>query len=256
MSIKHLGPSLLASEMILPLDRVASYVEKVNEWGKPLAVTLYPISHVVNDKEVLFLAMLATDNRKNIFYLDLMLIPMMLRLAVQNYGGKPYGIGIWNTPFLRNLYTQDELKQLVRYKKKVDPAGILNSGKFFTTSGRWGLFKKPFFRRISLTSGSPLLSGSCSNSFPFSLRRRCGFAHPWFPKSWKGFEGYPLLCPVRRLCGRCPVYRATGDETLTAKGKLLTIKKALEKGELELSKAMSSISASAVVAAMMTARST
>src|SRR3972149_3872127 len=35
MSIKHLGPSLLASEMILPLDQVASYVQKINEWGRP-----------------------------------------------------------------------------------------------------------------------------------------------------------------------------------------------------------------------------
>ena len=56
---------------------------------------------------------------------------MMVRLAVQFYHGKPYGLGIWNTPFLRNLYPKEELKELVRYKKKVDPGGILNPGKFF-----------------------------------------------------------------------------------------------------------------------------
>jgi glutamate synthase domain-containing protein 2/glutamate synthase domain-containing protein 3/ferredoxin len=240
MSIKQLGPSLLASEMILPIDRVSSYVEKVNEWGKRLAVTLYPIAHVVNEKEVLFLAMLATDNRKNIFYLDLMLVPMMLRLAVQSYGGKPYGIGVWNTPFLRHLYTEEELKQLVRYKKKVDPAGILNSGKFFTTSGRWGSFQKALFQAdifdLGLTTSQWLMFKLLSFFPAETLRLRT----PIVSEKLEGISKDILSCAQCGACvARCPVYRATGDETLTAKGKLLTIKKALEKGELELSKAMS-----------------
>ena len=240
MSIKQLGPSLLASEMILPIDRVAPYVEKVNEWGKRLAVTLYPIAHVVNEKEVLFLAMLATDNRKNIFYLDLMLVPMMLRLAVQSYGGKPYGIGVWNTPFLRHLYTEEELKQLVRYKKKVDPAGILNSGKFFTTSGRWGAFQKALFQAdifdLGLTTSQWLMFKLLSFFPAETLRLRT----PIVSEKLEGISKDILSCAQCGACvARCPVYRATGDETLTAKGKLLTIKKALEKGELELSKAMS-----------------
>jgi len=90
MSIKHLGPSLLATEVILPLDQVASYYEKISGWGKRLGLTLYPTSHLINHREVLFLAMLATDHRKAIFYADLLLIPMMIRLAVQDYHGKPY----------------------------------------------------------------------------------------------------------------------------------------------------------------------
>ena len=31
---------------------------------------------------------------------------MMVRLAVQFYNGKPYGLGIWNTPFLKDLYPE------------------------------------------------------------------------------------------------------------------------------------------------------
>ena len=239
MSIKQLGPSLLASEMILPIDQVASYVEKVNEWGKRLAVTLYPIAHVVNPKEVLFLAMLATDNRKNIFYLDLMLIPMMLRLAIQSYGGKPYGIGIWNTPFLSNLYTQEELKQLNRYKKKVDPAGILNSGKFFTTSGRWGSFQKALFQSDIFDFGLSTSQWLMFRLLSFFPAEKLRLRTPIVSEKLEGISKDILSCAQCGACvARCPVYRATGDETLTAKGKLLTIKKALEKGELELSKAM------------------
>jgi glutamate synthase domain-containing protein 2/FAD/FMN-containing dehydrogenase/ferredoxin len=239
MSIKQLGPSLLASEMILPIDQAPSYIEKVNEMGKRLAVTLYPIAHLVNPKEVLFLAMLATDNRKNIFYLDLMLIPMMLRLAVQSYGGKPYGIGIWNTPFLRHLYTREELKQLNRYKKKVDPAGILNSGKFFATSGRWGSFQKALFQADIFDLGLSTSQWLMFRLLSFFPAERLRLRTPIVSEKLQGIAREILSCAQCGACvAGCPVYRATGDETLTARGKFLTIKKALEKGELELSKAL------------------
>ncbi|NWG01509.1 MAG: FAD-binding protein [Syntrophaceae bacterium] len=240
MSIKQVGPSLLASEMILPIDQVASYVEKVSDWGKRLAVTLYPIAHVVNPKEVLFLAMLATDNRKNIFYLDLMMIPMMLRLAIQNYSGKPYGIGVWNTPFLRHLYSQKELKQLIQYKKKVDPNGILNSGKFFTTRGRWGSFQKALFQADLFDLGLSTSQWLLFRLLSFFPMKKLRLRAPIVSEKLEGISKDILSCAQCGACvARCPVYRATGDETLTAKGKLLTIKKALEKGELELSKALS-----------------
>src|SRR4030066_307273 len=145
MSIKHLGPSLLATEVILPLTQVADYEEKISQWGKHLGVTFCPSSHLINKDQVLFLAMITSDRRKAIFYIDLMLVPMMVRLAVQFYHGKPYGLGIWNTPFLRDLYSKEQVKELVRYKKKVDPQRILNPGKFFTVSGRLGPLQKMIF---------------------------------------------------------------------------------------------------------------
>ncbi len=239
MSIKSMGPSLLASEMILPVEQVALYIEKLEEMGKRLAVTLYPIGHLINPKEALFLAMLATDNRKNIFYLDLMFIPIMLKLAVQSYGGKPYGIGIWNTPFLRHLYTHEELKQLRQYKKKVDPAGILNSGKFFSTSGRWGSFQRSLFQADLFDIGLSASQWVMFRLLSYFPAEKLRFRTPIVSEKLDPIAKEILSCAQCGACvAGCPVYRATGDETLTARGKFLTIKKALEKGNLELSKAL------------------
>ncbi len=48
-----------------------------------------------------------------------------------------------------------------------------------------------------------------------------------------------LACAQCGSCvSRCPAYRATGDETFSARGKLLTVKRALETGKLELSKVL------------------
>jgi glutamate synthase domain-containing protein 2/FAD/FMN-containing dehydrogenase/glutamate synthase domain-containing protein 3/ferredoxin len=239
MSIKHLGPSLLATEVILPLDQVAPYYEKISGWGRHLGVTLYPTSHLVNHKQVLFLAMLATDHRKTIFYVDLLLIPMMVRLAVQHYHGKPYGLGIWNTPFLRDLYPKEELKQLVHYKKKVDPSGILNPGKFFGVSGRLGPLQRVLFHsdifNLELSSTQWLLFKLFSILPEKTLRRRI----PVVPQGLEEITNDILSCAQCGSCvARCPVYRAIGDETFTARGKLLTIKRALETNKLELSKVL------------------
>ena len=239
MSIKHLGPSLLAAEVILPLDQAASYFEKINEWGKHLGVTFYPSSHLISQEQVLFLAMITSDHRKAIFYVDLMLVPMMVRLAVQFYHGKPYGLGIWNTPFLRDLYSKEELKELIRYKKKVDPAGILNPGKFFSVSGRLGPLQKMLFHsdifNLELSATQWLLFKLFSVIPEKTLRQRI----PIVPQGLEEVSKDVLSCAQCGNCvARCPVYRATRDETFTARGKLLTMKRALETKRIELSKVL------------------
>ena len=239
MSIKHLGPSLLATEVVLPLDQVGDFEEKISEWGKRLGVTFFPSSHLINRDQVLFLAMITSDNRKATFYVDLMLVPMMVRLAIQFYNGKPYGLGIWNTPFLRDLFSEEEVKELVRYKKKVDPHGILNPGKFFTVSGRLGplqgmIFQSDIFN-LELTAMNWLLFKLFSVILERTLRKPL----PVAPQGLAGVSKEVLSCAQCGNCvSRCPVYRATRDETFTARGKLLTMKRAMETKKIELSKVL------------------
>ena len=42
--------------------------------------------------QALFLPLIASDYRTTLFYVDLMLVPMLVRLAIQGFGGKPYGL--------------------------------------------------------------------------------------------------------------------------------------------------------------------
>ena len=237
MAIKSHGPTLLASEIVLPIDQVPSFYEVVRGWGEKLGISLYPIVHLVSRKEALFLAMITTDSRRRLFYADLMLVPMMLRLAVQHFKGKPYGLGIWNTPFLRDLYPRKEIKRLLRYKRRVDPHGILNPGKFFSPSGKAGLLQKVLFQKnvfdVGMATSQWLLFKFLSMIPVQKLRTSVSV-----PKeSLSEIASTVYACAQCGTCvARCPVYRATGDETLSARGKLLTLKKALQQGEVDLSR--------------------
>lgn len=237
MSIKPLGPTLLATEVILPIQKVPEYEERIGEWGKRLGLTFYSSSHSVNKEQVLFLAMIPTDHRKALFYIDLFLIPMMVRLAIQFYQGKPYGLGIWNAPFLRDLYSKETVKKLRQYKKRVDPAGILNPGKFFTLSGRGGLFTKMIFQsdlfNLELSAMQWLLFRLLSLLPESALRGKTSL----IPQRLETISKEVLSCAQCGNCvGKCPVYHATRDETFTARGKLLTMKRAIEAKKIERSK--------------------
>ncbi len=239
MSIKPLGPSLLAAQVILPLAEVSAYREKIEDWGKRLNLKFYATAHLISPEEVLFLALMTSDSRKAIFYADLLLVPMLTRLAIQSHKGKPYELGIWNTPFLKDLYPKETLQNLIRYKKKVDPAGILNPGKFFEPSGRLGRLQKILFKKevfdLELSFTQWFLFRLFSILPERMLRRRITIES-------KGLEGMThdiLSCAQCGVCvARCPVYRATGDETFAAKGKLLTIRSALSRKKLELAKVL------------------
>ncbi|OGP60153.1 MAG: hypothetical protein A2162_02860, partial [Deltaproteobacteria bacterium RBG_13_52_11b] len=59
------------------------------------------------------------------------------------------------------------------------------------------------------------------------------------PEGLEEIQNDILSCAQCGNCvARCPVYRATGDETFSARGKLLTIRRALENKGLELSKVL------------------
>ena len=53
-------------------------------------------------------------------------------------GGVPYGVGIWNSPYI-DVILGDRKRELRRIKREVDRLGIMNPGKFFSMTTRSGL---------------------------------------------------------------------------------------------------------------------
>jgi ferredoxin len=177
-------------------------------------------------------------SRRLDYLLRLALVQLMTRAGVK-HGGRPYGIGIWNAPFLRAGRSRESLRALARAKRELDPQQLLNPGKFFRVHGRFhgvtGLLFRP-----RLYAGSMALFALFS-PLPGALARWLARRRPhherWQIPAPEAERGRRLLLESAArctLCGACistcPAYLLTREELVTGRAKL-QLAEALARGE-------------------------
>ncbi|MCX8103318.1 MAG: FAD-binding protein [Candidatus Bipolaricaulota bacterium] len=234
MRPKRLGPGMLAAEVVLSAAKAPEFIRKAEREGARYGVHLASEAYCVDDGQVLLLPVFTFDahNKLSEFFIaSLSLVLTKLGIAL---GGRPYVIGIWNAPFARAKFGErfDELRA---YKRKIDPDGLFNPGKFFALPAHWSSM---------MLRGLPVSVGLEAARLIAPLARQ--FFDPT-PKRYLAREpGRPptaisplldLLEYNETLCSRCgscvpvcPAYIYTKDERTTARGKL-QLGLALLKGE-------------------------
>ena len=159
MKTKRLGPTILASETIIPISSAAGFIEKAKKLGVHFGVEIFIDSYIIDEKMALIMTNFLCDSRKMKYYINLPLAMMLTQTAV-SMGAEPYGLGIWNAALLIICTTAKERMTLMAYKAKVDPNNIMNPGKFFSIKSKWlnipalvfrpGIFS--FFMKILISS--------------------------------------------------------------------------------------------------------
>jgi glycolate dehydrogenase FAD-linked subunit len=213
LRVKRLAPGLLASEVVLPQKTANRFVDNANELGRRFHVNLACEGYMIKHGNILMLPVYTFHSSGKIdAALKSSLSYSLTRLGIQ-LGGRPYGTGIWNTPFLRSRYN-GQLRDLKYYKSSKDPKGHFNPGKFFNLNFRTGFAGK----LASLVFSAPMLS-------------LAGIAAPMFAgiltKNAHKSRNPDLVLLNEELCSKCgscipvcPAYIETGDERTTARGKL------------------------------------
>jgi ferredoxin len=213
LRVKRLAPGLLASELILPLPRIAAYAEKAAELGRKFHVDLATECYFLNDATALTLPVYTFRSRGPVDEALKSALAFVLTQAGIRMGGRPYGTGIWNTPFLKQRFGK-RLDQLSYYKKSTDPGFLFNPGKFFRLDFRCGTAGKlaAFPLKAALvpmwTALAPLVAGLLT-------------------RTTEGKLPADLILQNEELCSKCgscipvcPAYIDTRDERTTARGKL------------------------------------
>ncbi len=139
VAMKPRGPSMLVSETIVPLDKFHNYMDFVQSaityWtGNPVKTE----GHILNSREALLQTIILADTGTLRHKLYLGLVPFMTQTAL-HFGGRAYGIGIWNLPFLKGMLRNGQAQQvadLQNLKKELDPNGLLNQCKYINPTGR------------------------------------------------------------------------------------------------------------------------
>jgi FAD/FMN-containing dehydrogenase/NAD-dependent dihydropyrimidine dehydrogenase PreA subunit len=219
MKIKRLGPTILASEVIIPITAAASFIDKARKLGSYFGVEIVIDCYILDAEKALIMCNYLCDSRKMKYYINVPLVSVLTRAAVGR-GAEPYGLGLWNAGFLNHLYKKDKQRELKAYKAKVDPNNILNPGKPFSL-------------------GSKGISGIVFNPGVFgTLIQLLTFTAPVLGKvivlllgKNKKMDSLDIELSTHACakCGNCmavcPAYLVTGNEMDTAKGKIAIARK-------------------------------
>jgi FAD/FMN-containing dehydrogenase/ferredoxin len=222
MKTKRLGPSILASEVVIPMKSAAAFIAKAKKIGADFGVEISVDSYIKDADNALIMATFLADARRKKYIINIPLVAIITKAAV-SLGGVPYGLGLWNAAFVNDLYNQTQLDELRVYKAKTDPNNVLNRGKFFGTGSKGVtslVFKPGFFKpAMSMLGATSPVVGK-------------GLVAVLGGKDKKiGALNYELSIHACAKCGNCiavcPAYLVTKNEALTAKGKIALAKKLL-----------------------------
>ncbi|MBN1644035.1 MAG: FAD-binding protein [Dehalococcoidales bacterium] len=221
MKAKRLGPTILASEIIMPISSAAVYIEKAKKIGSHFGVEISIDSYIIDSQKALIMANFLCDSRKKKYYIDLPLVSILTHTAV-SLGAEPYGLGLWNAAFIKHRYDREKRRDMRAFKTKVDPHNILNPGKLFSSGSKGiaGILFHPVVFGVLMRIATPM-SPVIGKIATVSLGK---------DKKIDSLD-YELSLHACAKCGNCiavcPAYLVTGNEALTAKGKIALARKLL-----------------------------
>ncbi|SDE88082.1 FAD-binding oxidoreductase [Sporomusa acidovorans] len=140
--LKREGPSLLGAEICLPILKLADYLAAVAAFGDKQKLKINSYGHIISPQYAMIMTMFNADERDTVGYLQGLALVKKLHDIGARHGGVPYGIGLWNTPYLSRCQTNQELAELKRRKQLLDPHNIMNPGKRYEAPL---LLKPPLF---------------------------------------------------------------------------------------------------------------
>ncbi|HWP96850.1 MAG TPA: FAD-binding and (Fe-S)-binding domain-containing protein [Syntrophomonadaceae bacterium] len=218
MRAKRIAPSLIPSEVIVPIENLAQVIEETRE---DIKQTFILEGFATNQREIVLLGFIPHDERSFNFNLAFGLSLTALKVA-QKYGGRPYATGLYFTGFADQVLGKDTVEVLHKFKKEVDPLGIMNPGKVLD---------------VSLVSQGLKMA----NALEPLVRVFGNWAQGKEPgevfKERKGIPGdiawYAYACSQCGYCvDHCDQYYGRGWESQSPRGKWTFIKMLLE-GEVE-----------------------
>ena len=112
-------PTLLVSELVIPVERAVSYLNQVKRLAGRYKVDVQVEAHLIEKERALLIVTHQCDERKPLPYLiHMTLIPALIRLGI-TVGGVPYGVGIWNTPFITAQFDKKRSQFTGRIRRRL-----------------------------------------------------------------------------------------------------------------------------------------
>ena len=130
MLVKRLGPSLVPSEIVVPLSALGDVMEQIEDKVKqPLVKEGVVIRQGAGGRpEVVILGFIPSDERKFTYNLVFGLTLTVIKIA-EKHGGRAFATGIYLGQKAPKILGENRAKRLKALKAQIDPGSIMNPGK-------------------------------------------------------------------------------------------------------------------------------
>jgi len=125
MRLKRIGPSIVPTEVIVPLAEMDSVLGEIDS---KIAQPFILEGMVAKGDRVVLLGFIPHDERSFNFNLAFALSLSVIKIA-KAHGGAAYSTGLYFRREAPGVLGAEKVAALKRYKAQVDPAGVMNPGK-------------------------------------------------------------------------------------------------------------------------------
>lgn len=125
MRLKRIGPSIIPTEVVVPLENLAQVLEEIDVKVKQPFILE---GMVAKGDKVVLLGFIPHDERTFAFNIAFALSLTVIEIA-KRHGGTAYATGLYFRREAHSVLGEERYKKLAQYKAKVDPKGLLNPNK-------------------------------------------------------------------------------------------------------------------------------
>ena len=150
LRIKRAVPSIVPSNVSLPVERVAEFYSAMHKWDKRIAGLL---GYVVSADNCSLMPMIATNTGHPLEYIFALQTPSAISNLAISLGGKPGGgTGVWNAAYREQILGKTKIRDMKSDKAQFDPGKIMNPGMWLEPP----LLFRPTFYRVATGIASRL----------------------------------------------------------------------------------------------------
>jgi Fe-S oxidoreductase/FAD/FMN-containing dehydrogenase len=159
MHIKRLGPSLIPTEVVVPLESLDdALVDIEGSIHQPLSIE----GMVAGGKnpQVILLGFIPHDERKLSYNVAFGLALSAIQKA-KKHGGRAYASGLYFAQEAENILGAERVRELQAFKREIDPQGIMNPGKILGSSALGAFMNmagafEPLVRSVANLANAPV----------------------------------------------------------------------------------------------------
>jgi len=214
MRVKRIGPSLIPTEVVVPVSSLGAVLDEIAA-KVDLPIVIEGVG--VSGDEVVLLGFIPHDERTFGYNVAFGLALSVIKIA-REHGGRAYSTGVYFTKHAEEILGAETLHQIRAAKERLDPKDVMNPGKVYGDSGLTAI--------LGMAESFEPLVRTVANSFEAELGEKFDVNKKGIPEE---VARYAFACAQCGYCVEgCTQFGGQGWESSSPRGKWYFLREVLQ----------------------------